>query len=424
MNATKYFPKSMLDSFPNQNPANFVVQNIMFVKHPTEDRFDPLISRYFPNDDYSKRKMKNISYNTLNQYWSGQIDIFTYDEHHYIGFQIIEGQIIQTNRYGSLNNSNSRTLSDCRQVSREVVWTSGSPGPASEDPLGLGVTIHTITITEVICTGSMESNPPPGTIYINGDPYYEFSNGNEACTICDYNVPIITDPGSIILNQLTNPCASTIFKNLLKSSKLRSSVGNLNQMNEIIELLNSANDFDFIIKNDNLGNYTDRDINFNISTGKNEVTIYLDNNYLQSATQLSIARTILHESIHAYLLYVGCAPQDEGIIQNGLMNYALTVGLDLNNIHHSFMSQYIEAIGYSLNQWNISIGGSNNIPRSYFDEIAWGGLSAKNFNDSTGQFIWFESYKVLVTSESERLRIHNSILNEYLNNNDAKSDPC
>lgn len=423
-NATKYFPASLLKSFPGQNPANFVVQNIMFIKNPTEDRFDTVIARYFPSDEYSLRKMKNIAFNSLNQYWSGQIDIFTYDEHHFIGFQIIEGKINQTNKYGSLNNSNSRIQGDCQQRSREVVWTSSSPGPPSEDPLGLGVTIHTITITEIICTGSMEGNPPPGTIYINGEPYYEFSNGNEGCTNCDYDIPVITDPGSIILNQLTNPCASTILKDILKTSKLRSSVGNLNQMNEIIELLNNANDFDFIIKNANTGNKTVQEINFNISTGKNEVTIYLDNNYLNTATKLSIARTIFHESIHAYLLYVGCAPQEGGVIQNGLMNYALTVGLDLGDIHHNFMAQYVEAIGYSLQQWNAANGGSSNIPSNYFKEIAWGGLSAKGLNTSTNQIEWFESYKVLVNTESERIRIHNNIVNELQNNESAKSDPC
>lgn len=270
----------------------------------------------------------------------------------------------------------------------------------------------------------MEGNPPPGTIYINGDPYYEFSDGNEGCTNCDYNVPVITDPGSIILNQLTNPCASTILKNILKTSKLKSSVGNLNQMNEIIELLNNANDFDFIIKNSNDGNHTSRDIVFNSATGKNEVTIFLNNDYLESATKLSIARTILHESVHAYLLYIGCAPQDEGLIQSGLMNYALTVGLNLNNIHHNFMAQYVDAIGYSLQQWNMANGGSSNIPSSYFKEIAWGGLSAKSFNAGTGQFVWFDSFKVLIDSETERIRIHQNVINEHLNNDSAKSDPC
>mgnify|MGYP001810340500 CR=1 FL=1 len=121
---------------------------------------------------------------------------------------------------------------------------------------------------------------------------------------------------------------------------------------------------------------------------------------------------------------MGCAPQEGGVIQNGLMNYALTVGLNLGDIHHNFMAQYVDAIGYSLQQWNAANGGPSNLPSNYFKELAWGGLSAKSFNTSTNQFEWFESYKVLVNTESERIRIHNNIVNEHQNNESAKSDPC
>ncbi len=47
-NATKYFPTTMLDSFPNRNPAEVVIQNILFIKHPTEERFDPVLRGIIP----------------------------------------------------------------------------------------------------------------------------------------------------------------------------------------------------------------------------------------------------------------------------------------------------------------------------------------------------------------------------------------
>jgi len=49
-NATKYFPTSMLDSFPDKNVEDLVIQNIMFISHPTEQRFDPVIARYYHPD--------------------------------------------------------------------------------------------------------------------------------------------------------------------------------------------------------------------------------------------------------------------------------------------------------------------------------------------------------------------------------------
>lgn len=54
-NATKYFPTTMLDSFPNRNPAEVVIQNILFIKHPTEERFDPVIARYYPDNKHASK---------------------------------------------------------------------------------------------------------------------------------------------------------------------------------------------------------------------------------------------------------------------------------------------------------------------------------------------------------------------------------
>lgn len=435
-NATKYFPKSFLDSFPDQNASKFIVQNIMFIKDVASDRFDPLIARYYPGDEYSKSKMKKIFFNGINEYWSGRIDIFTYDEHHFVGFEVFESEIKNSIRYGVNNNLNSRIAGDCQVYTREVVWVSNEPGDPEDDPYGYGTTYHSLTITEVSCTGSMGENPPPGTIYVDGEPYYQFGNGNEGCPDCDYLIPIISDPESIILDQLDNPCASSIFKQLMKTSAIKSSVGHLSQVDEMVDLLNNSNDFDFIVKDENLGNFTDSDFVFNTETGKNEVTIYLDNSYLASATKLSIARTILHESIHAYLVYIGSVEAisgtandagfvySEGIIMNGLINNGLNSGLSLNDVHHIFIPQFAEAIGFSLHKWYNFIDPSNTIPRSYFDDVAWGGLSASGLNESTNEFEWYPQFELLFPSESERNRIHSNIVNEYLNNDDAKSNPC
>ena len=61
-NATKYFPTSMLDSFPNRNPAEVVIQNILFVKHPTQERFDPVIARYYPENSGSVISFEEMNY--------------------------------------------------------------------------------------------------------------------------------------------------------------------------------------------------------------------------------------------------------------------------------------------------------------------------------------------------------------------------
>lgn len=59
-NSIQYFPTSLQDSLSDISLSEVMVQNIMFIKHPTEERFDPLIARYFPSDEFSARKQKNI----------------------------------------------------------------------------------------------------------------------------------------------------------------------------------------------------------------------------------------------------------------------------------------------------------------------------------------------------------------------------
>jgi len=195
-------------------------------------------------------------------------------------------------------------------------------------------------------------------------------------------------------------------------------------MDEIIQLLDNSNRFDFIVRNqDNAGkNQTSTDIVYNSDTGKKEIRITFDNNYLETATKLSIARTFLHETVHAYLLYISDITSGSDGIVDGLINYGLINGVLLGDIHHNFMAQYVDAIGYSLYKWNEVNGGKTSISRDYFDEIAWGGLSAKSINN--GVLVWWESFEEIIDSEEKRINIHNNIVNEYVNNDDAKSNPC
>src|SRR5690606_39768401 len=99
----------------------------------------------------------------------------------------------------------------------------------------------------------------------------------------------------------------------------------------------------------------------------------------------------------------------------GLVNYGATKGyINNQNIwHHNFMSQYVEAMGYSLAIWNSLYGDSNSIPRSYFDDLAWGGLTYKSINN--GVYTWQDSFLELVPSQTERLRIQENINKENSN---------
>jgi hypothetical protein len=97
-NEQVYIPKPESKDVEEEFAAR-VIQNILFVKHRTENRFDPLIVRYYPDEETSKRDFKAINYQMIDEKWSGWIDLFTYDEHYFIGFQIEKGQITNTRKF-------------------------------------------------------------------------------------------------------------------------------------------------------------------------------------------------------------------------------------------------------------------------------------------------------------------------------------
>lgn len=109
-NATKYFPTSMLDSFPDRNPAEVVIQNILFIKHPTLERFDPVIARYYPANSASEKSFEEINYLAIDNDWSGIIEMFTYDERHFVGFEIKEGELIRNYTFTPHNGNETGGL--------------------------------------------------------------------------------------------------------------------------------------------------------------------------------------------------------------------------------------------------------------------------------------------------------------------------
>lgn len=92
------FIPSLGEQQQDQGLARRSIQNILFVKHPTEARFDPLIVRYYPDEENSKRDFKDINYQMIDEKWSGTVDLFTYDEHFFIGFEIQKGRILASRK--------------------------------------------------------------------------------------------------------------------------------------------------------------------------------------------------------------------------------------------------------------------------------------------------------------------------------------
>ncbi|MDO4230428.1 MAG: hypothetical protein Q4C98_11490, partial [Capnocytophaga sp.] len=104
--------------------------------------------------------------------------------------------------------------------------------------------------------------------------------------------------------KLTNPCAKSILKsmrdklkmkNFLTENKLAGGRHNFSEM--ILNLFEKSTQTHLTFQNASLGNK-------NGSTSLDGRTITLGDNYLKTATQLAIARTIIHEMVHAYLVAI------------------------------------------------------------------------------------------------------------------------
>jgi hypothetical protein len=380
-NATKYFPVSIIDSFPNKNPNNYVLQNIMFVKHPTENRFDPLIARYFPNNPDNYFDFQNINYNSINEFWEGRIDLFTYDEHHLISFEFLPDGEKRTISYGASSNSKFRTLSDCREITREITWVTPSPGSTVDDPLGLGATYHSKIITEVVCTGSMGEFPTTGTVYVDGTYYYNgdgFDPSGSGCGTCDYNPPPAPAPSLFIINGLDNPCTSDLFKKLAKGAPNltdMTGISNLDIFPWMLELFRQGGKFNYYIEDVDLP-VNAQGIRPNAQTkipdSQGNITIQIDNSYANNATSLSLARTIIHETAHAYMIYLSKTNYEFRIELN---NYYIAHNNSTPDANHGMMSQYLFGMAISLYNWDKNSGPtSGTLGLDYYYKMAFGGL--------------------------------------------------
>ena len=133
---------------------------------------------------------------------------------------------------------------------------------------------------------------------------------------------------------------------------------------------------------------------------------------MRKATQLSIARTIIHESVHAFIGYSLSHNRNTDMAQS-LSAYRhillttpesnYTQGELANLTEHNFISHYVDALAKSLSVWD-----NNRQTDAYYKKLAWAGL------EST------DAYK----ARNNQTDIQNAITNEKTGNSKAKGEKC
>ena len=198
----------------------------------------------------------------------------------------------------------------------------------------------------------------------------------------------------------------------------------------ILKLFNDSDTFNLTIANGHLKGA-------NGSTKGASITI--SNDYLKKATDLSIARTMIHETVHAYLnvRYTQVLSFEDGFdfklkmekfaIDNGIAN------INSNKFHHEFMGQYVDAMAASLLIWDEKYGSKTNLGWEYYRSMAFGGLLVERMDangnlilDKDGNKIYDDtnSFKALVPKESDRDKIKNILENEQNGNSKSKGKKC
>jgi hypothetical protein len=226
-NATKYFPTSMLESFPNRNPADVIIQNIMFIKHPTQERFDPVIARYYPENSGSVISFEEMNYLSIDYDWSGTIEMFTYDERHFVGFTIREGEIVEN--YTLKNDQGEKRISTANMDVR---------CHTTYHPVGyqvcVGGTCHTTIeryIAQTSCSGSSgidnsEYFSIPRKEDDNATPTTDGTGGG--CSSCEYDPLNMPGPNNFVdfqfnpnpgIKDYTKMSKTQIFLHLLNHLK-------------------------------------------------------------------------------------------------------------------------------------------------------------------------------------------------------------
>lgn len=160
---------------------------------------------------------------------------------------------------------------------------------------------------------------------------------------------------------------------------------------------NDYTNWSWMLKEDSLP----KNVNGQTTITRAGVLTTLDYNKLQKATNLSVARTMIHEMIHAYfLLYYRNdlldARKSYPQIYNACKN---DLNFDCNRVQHEEMEKYfVNDIAAALKEYGKSM--HLKINNSVYTDLAWGGLDIENS---------------IQLSDMEKERIESRLVAEQLN---------
>ncbi len=213
------------------------------------------------------------------------------------------------------------------------------------------------------------------------------------------------DPGGsnntndeLIVDVTSRPCVDSIIAAITPLADIRSKLASefsstvdYNNVASIFSKAVNSTSFNVTIKESVISDVTDPNTDNTVQTDaitnavRGKIYINLNTNYLNSGTDLSIARTILHEMIHSYFDWGLAQPMDPNYTDFQNANKLLfdKSGNELTDAfgdaqHAQMANNYVDGLAALLTDYatnrGISSPNSSQSIESYCHDLAWAGL--------------------------------------------------
>ena len=222
----------------------------------------------------------------------------------------------------------------------------------------------------------------------------------------------------IIQEREVGPCVDNIIKSLQQADPQNQLIPDANPgphiSKFILDMFNRNKNYGIRFSIGLLGSNTDGHqkngrTRFNQATNNFDITV--DQSLAERGTQLFIRKTLIHESMHAFIKFTFTNPRSGADLINDVNAlYQIyrtdnTSATAENLAHHEFISQFVEALANSL-----AIADNRQHSIEYYKMLSWGGLETSS------------AYKSLPQKEKDE--IQEAIQNERFGRKKAKGKRC
>jgi len=243
----------------------------------------------------------------------------------------------------------------------------------------------------------------------DNDVKKSYSAKNGECPEDEMLIPINEEDDHVhLIDEVNNPCVKEILKKLQQKDVQKltipdigglSGTGHLSQ--SILDLFDKSGDYDITFKIEQLGTSNGNQLNGRTRNVSGGWEIKIDSDLVNDGTRLFIAKTIIHESTHAFIQYILGTNRTSDLVKD--LNEIHKTRNDANLTQHEFMSQYVDALAHSLSVWDNHVQSIE-----YYKKLSWGGLETS------------DAYK----AQTNKTDIQKAIQNERYNKTGAKGTKC